>query len=363
MKIGANAILKKLPQYNGAKIELKNNQSVDDIIAAIKKTHKQYAADYDKIAPYFLGSTVEKTCKNIFDFLRNNTNYFIEPEKRQTVKSPAAILHTKNIDCKNYALFTAGILDALDRAGLQEINYCYRFVSSKLFDSSPSHVFVCAFDEDDNEIWVDPIPEVLYFNHKLNFFHNIDKYFRAMALYQISGLNNDAQIGFVLPVSLDEVKNITGIITNLFGSRPNPNDWAGWAALDNKIGAPIGTNARSFVIKDGDSVQNEALNIVRWIENMGLQTVLGYDSWHKRNITIQDLANKLQRGGYAQEAQLFLQQGNSVLNRITPVQGNVSTLPGGAPVITNMPGTNRAGLSTPLLIALLAGGAYFLLKK
>lgn len=366
MTIGANKILNKLPQFANEQIKLKQNQTVSDIISAIKKTHKQFASDYDKIAPYFLGNNIEQTCKNIFDFLRQNTKYFIESENRQSVKSPAAILKTKHIDCKNYALFTAGILDALDRAGLQQIDYCYRFVSSKVFDTNPTHVFVCALDENENEIWVDPIPEVLYFDHKLNFFHPIDKYFRAMPLYQISGIESEqplGQVGFVLPVGIDDIRNITGIFSNLFGNRPNPNDWAGWAELDQKIGAPLGTNARSFVIKDGDSVTNEALNIVRWIENKGLQTVLGYDSWHKRDITMQDIANKLNRGGYGNEAQLLLQQSNSILNRIQPIPGNVSNFPGGGPVITNMPGQQQAGLSTPILLALLAGGAYLLFKK
>lgn len=368
MTIGANKILNRLPQFANEQIKLKQNQTVSDIVQAIKKTHKQFANDYDRIGPYFLGKNIEKTCKNIFDFLRQNTRYFIESENKQSVKSPAAILKTKNIDCKNYALFTAGILDALDRAGLQNIEYCYRFVSSKVFDTNPTHVFICAYDENENEIWIDPIPEVLFFDHKLNFFHPIDKYFKAMPLYQISGVENQkplGQVGFVLPVGLDEIQNITSVITNLFGNRPNPNDWAGWAELDRKIGAPLGTNARSFVIKDGDSVSNEALNIVRWIENKGLQTVLGYDPWHKREITMQDISSKLNRGGYGNEAQLLLQQSNSILDRITPVPGNASSFPtsGGAPFITNMPGQQRAGMSTPVLLGLAAVAAYFLFSK
>lgn len=357
MKIGANTILNNLPYFNNYKVELASNQSVDDIIKGIKIAHIDFANDYDNIAHYFVGRNIEQTCKNIFNFLRANTNYFVESEARQTVKSPSAILQTKNIDCKNYALFTGGILDAINRSGIQHIPYVYRFVSNKLFDSSPSHVFVCAFDGD-REIWIDPIPEVLHFDYRLPFFHNIDKKFTAMPLYKISGTKS--QIGFVLPVGLDEIQNITSVITNLFGNKPNPNDWMGWAALDQKIGAPIGTNARSFVIKDGDSVQNEALNLVRWIESMGLQTVLGYDSWHKRQISMQDLANKLQRGGYGNEAQQFLQQGNSVINRIQPVPEPT----GSGLNMLNQPGTTqRAGLSTPILIALAAGAAYFIFKK
>lgn len=361
MRIGASTILAKLPQFNNKKVELIRDQSVKDIMAGMSKAHKDFAPDYDKICVYFLGNTVEKTCKNIFNFLRANTNYFIEHENLQTVKSPAAILHTKNIDCKNYALFIGGILDALNRNGLQEIDFCYRYVSNKLFDETPNHVFICVFDNG-REIWVDPIPEVLEFDYRLPFFYTIDKNFSTMSLVKISGADS-GQIGFVLPVSANDVQGITRIISNLFGNRPNPNDWAGWAALDAKIGAPVGTNARSFVIKDGDSVQNEALNIVRWIENMGLQTVLGFDSWHNRNITPQDLANKLQRGGYGQEAQLFLQQSNSILNQIQPVTGQPSVDASGRPVITNMPTSQQAGISKPLLIGLGLAAAYFIFKK
>lgn len=356
MRIGAGTILKELPQFANRKVELIADQSVSDIMAGMKKAHKDFAGDYDKICVYFLGNTVEKTCKNIFHFLRSNTNYFVESEDLQTVKSPAAILHTKNIDCKNYALFAGGVLDAINRNGLQKIDFCYRYVSNQLFNDTPNHVFICVFDNG-REIWIDPIPEVLEFDYRLPFFYTIDKNFSTMSLVKISGA--DSQIGFVLPVGVEDVKNITSVITNLFGNRPNPNDWAGWAALDNKIGAPIGTNARSFVIKDGDSVQNEALNIVRWIENMGLQTVLGYDSWHKRNITPQDLANKLTRGGYGQEAQQFLEQSGRVLSTIRPQSGS-----GTAPVITNMPGqTVQAGMSKPLLIGLAGLAAYFLFFK
>lgn len=356
MKIGANTILNHLPYFSGNKIELASNQSVEDIIRGIKIAHKDFATDYDKIAHYFVGKTVEQTCRNIFNFLRANTNYFVESEARQTVKSPAAILKTKNIDCKNYALFTAGVLDAINRSGLQEIPYCYRFVSNRLLDSSPSHVFVVAFDNN-REIWIDPIPEVLHFDYRLPFYHQTDKNFKAMPLYKISGSDT---MGFVLPVGIDEVKNITSVITNLFGNRPNPNDWQGWAALDQKIGAPIGTNARSFVFKDGDSVSNEAINIVRWIENKGLQTVIGYDPWHKRNITMQDLANKLRRGGLAQEAETLLRESTNILSRVQPIPE-----PGGNGINMIEPtgATQRAGLSTPLLLALAAGAVYFIFSK
>lgn len=364
MVVGASTILKHLPSYKNNRVELSDDQSVSDIMKAIKNCHKQSAKDYDKISHFFVGKNELQTCKNIFNFLRANTRYFIESEDEQTVKSPAAILKTKNIDCKNYALFAGGVLDAINRSEVQYIPYCYRFVSNSIFDSNPNHVFICAF-LDDNEIWIDPIPQVLEFNYKLPFYNTIDKNYTAMSLYSISGAGS--KMGFAIPIGMNEISQISSIITNLFGNKPNPNDWQGWARLDAQIGAPIGTNARSFVFKDGDSVSNEAINLIRWIENNGLQTVLGWDSWHKRDITLQELTNKLQRGGYPQEAQQLLQQGNSIINKIAPV--NVPTSGGGfnntgsGLNMLNNTGTQRAGLSPILLIGLAGAAAYFIFGK
>lgn len=359
MVVGAQTILKHLPQYQNKKVELHDSQSVNDIMRAMKNCHKETAGDYDKIYKYFIGADEYKTCKNIFDFLRANTKYFMESENEQTVKSPAAILKTKKIDCKNYALFAGGVLDAINRSGKQYIPYTYRYVSNSLFDDQPGHVFIVAFPyDDDTEVWIDPIPQVLHFDYRLPFYNSIDKNYSAMSLYKISGSNS---IGFAIPIGMQEINQISSIITNLFGNRPNPNDWQGWAELDRKIGAPIGTNARSFVFKDGDNISNEAINIIRWIENMGLQTVLGYDNWHKRNITLAELTNKLQRGGYANEARLLAEQGTAVINRIAPVNVPANSQPNINMI--DQPQTQRAGLSPILLIGLAGAAAYFIFGK
>jgi hypothetical protein len=371
MVVGANTILKHLPSYKNNRVELSDDQSVSDIMKAIKNCHKQSAKDYDKIAHFFIGKNELQTCKNIFNFLRANTRYFIESEDEQTVKSPAAILKTKNIDCKNYALFAGGVLDAINRSEKQYIPYCYRFVSNSIFDSNPNHVFICAFLDDD-EIWIDPIPQVLEFNYKLPFYNTIDKNYTAMSLYSISGAGS--QMGFAIPIGMNEIKQISSIITNLFGNKPNPNDWQGWEKQDRERGSAVGVSAQHWTVTDGDSVPNEAINIIRWIENYGLQTVVGYDSWHKRDITLQDLANKLRRGGYPNEAQQFLQASDSVINKIAPVNvpprsGEPFTNSGGfnntgtGLNMLNNTGTQRAGLSPILLIGLAGAAAYFIFGK
>jgi hypothetical protein len=98
--------------------------------------------------------------------------------------------------------------------------------------------------------------------------------------------------------AIDTVKNLV----SLFANKPNPNDWQGYDASDKRINAPIGTNAINWVINDGDSVQNEALNIVRYIEANGTKNILGRSTWFNRTITIEDVADKLSRGGFGKEA-------------------------------------------------------------
>jgi hypothetical protein len=96
------------------------------------------------------------------------------------------------------------------------------------------------------------------------------------------------------------------IIAAINRGKPNPNDWQGWNELDGKNRFPIGTNAVAWIINDGQSIQNEALNILQYIKNYGYGNVLTYNSHFNRTITANDLANKLRRGGYYNEAEQLL---------------------------------------------------------
>jgi hypothetical protein len=73
----------------------------------------------------------------------------------------------------------------------------------------------------------------------------------------------------------------------------------------------LGTNAATWVFQDGDSVQNEGVNLISWINNYGLETIVNENPHIKQRfgkfITINDLANKLRRGGFNQEADAIIQ--------------------------------------------------------
>jgi len=154
-----SSIYNKLTPFNNSAKMLVPDQQVSDIITGMLNAHTKYAPEYQKIAQSFAGRDVKSTARNIYDFLKNNVNYVIEPDDKQMLKSPSAILYTGKTtgsDCKNYALFTAGILDALNRAGFP-IKWTFRFASYRMFDKMPHHTFVVINPDTNKEIWIDPV--------------------------------------------------------------------------------------------------------------------------------------------------------------------------------------------------------------
>lgn len=187
MLVNRNDILGRLTPYFGNKVKLTESQSTNDIIKEILNAHKKYAADYDRIAPQFWRGSVKASCKYVFNFLKKNVKYKIEPDSRQSVKSPAAIIATGANggfnDCKHYSLFFAGLLDAWRRSG-KKINFCYRFANYRFLDNKPHHVFVVV-NPGGNEIWCDAV--LGSFDEKKQYINKIDK--KPMALYSISGID------------------------------------------------------------------------------------------------------------------------------------------------------------------------------
>ena len=180
--MNAGMILGRLTPYRAQEYKIKDDQTTGDIISAITKAHDQFRPEYKKIALFFKGSTPKKTGQKIFDFLKNNVRYTIEPGNKQTVKSPAAILAEGEGDCKHYAGWAGGVLDQLG------IPFAYRFSSYRLFDKMPQHVFVVINPGTKNEIWIDPVLNT--YDYKKPYTYATDK--KYMALYQVSGIGATA---------------------------------------------------------------------------------------------------------------------------------------------------------------------------
>ncbi len=180
-----NILLGRLKSFGGNSKMLVRDQQVPDIISAMLSAHKLYAQEYDKISQDFYSGDGIQTAKKIFEFLKKNVRYKIESDKNQRIMSPSAILSLGKNDCKNYALFTMGILDSLKRKGLINNKIYYRFASYKLLDEIPHHVFAVIQDQNGNEYFIDPV--LSKFNERKTYYHKIDKE-PTMPLYSVSGI-------------------------------------------------------------------------------------------------------------------------------------------------------------------------------
>lgn len=177
-------IIGLLPPFKDERVLIKQNQRVDDIIKQLLIAHEKNVFFYDRFAMLFDDTTTLKICENICEFLKKYIKYVEESDKDQTTALPAAILNWRQGDCKHYASFTGGILDAINRETGKEIEWCYRFASYDLLSKSPHHVFVVVYDKG-GEIWIDPVPGA----DKLTPVWQLDEYVNknSMALTDVVG--------------------------------------------------------------------------------------------------------------------------------------------------------------------------------
>lgn len=148
-----SAMISALPPFQRKRdVIVFGEQSVSDIMIEVLNAHDRYSRDYDKLISFFNGNVPRK----LFDFIQTYLPYKEEPDTNQQTKSPGAILQAGNSknDCKHYAGLIAGVIDAMNRAGLSNYNWVYRFVNYKDGSDKADHVFVVVKDD----IWIDPTP-------------------------------------------------------------------------------------------------------------------------------------------------------------------------------------------------------------
>jgi len=179
--------LPNLPAFRGVKTIISKDQSTADIMQEVYNAHFAFKQDYDKLADYFTAHSPVIIAKKLFTFCKNNIAYKIESENLQTTRSPAGILYLKNGDCKHYAGFIAGVLDAVRRYTNEKFKIAYRFASYDAFDLVPAHVFVVLF-YNGNEYWIDPVLE--NFNQRTPQPSFIKDKIIPMALVRLAGLGN-----------------------------------------------------------------------------------------------------------------------------------------------------------------------------
>lgn len=177
-----NKLLNKVGNPNYRSSLITDWQNTNDIISALKNQHIQNRAYAAKIAPYFCADSERETARNIFNFLKSEIRYQVEPAEKQTVKSIPRLLADGYGDCKHYTNFANGVLEACgykpvyrfagySNKGLQH-TYTYLPNSNTVLDAVLS-----SFDTE-----------------------KTPKFKKDMSLYKMSGVN-----------SADEIAEINGL--------------------------------------------------------------------------------------------------------------------------------------------------------
>ena len=156
--ISTNMVLSKLAPFTNFKKVLIDDQNTNDIVQGILDNHDQYESEYDKISELFIGDNEVETARNVFNFLKQNVPYYIEPIEKQTLRSPSAILSMKmGADCKAFASWIIGTMNSLNRKGIFRVPLAFRFASYRYDTKEPQHVFAVLYPGTKNEVWVDPV--------------------------------------------------------------------------------------------------------------------------------------------------------------------------------------------------------------
>lgn len=189
-------IIEALPPLQGDRdVIVPGEQSVRDIMKEVLESHKVFEPDYDCIPQFFMDAD---PLRSLFQFCKD-LPYKAEDETDQTSRSPIAILMLADSwgnDCKHYSGWIGGVIDACNRAGYTNYDWCYRFASYDLFDSTKEHVYVVINPGGGDEIWLDPAPidnqdgsfiDRAFNDRKVIPFYITDKKPKAMSLNRISG--------------------------------------------------------------------------------------------------------------------------------------------------------------------------------
>lgn len=154
-------ILERLPDYLDEWQLVSERQYVPDIIKEVCVAHKMFGEYYDKFSDLFYSTNARTVADDLFEFCRKYLRYKEEPVKTQTTAIPTGIIERGyitgvGVDCKHYALFSAGVVASLNR--LYNCGYVSRFLFVGYDQAKePYHVFV-SIEEPDCDIWIDPTP-------------------------------------------------------------------------------------------------------------------------------------------------------------------------------------------------------------
>lgn len=119
-----------------------------DIIRCWQECFEEFKEKPKDLVPQFVRDTIDTTCQEVFGYMVSRTQYKLDRDGEQLIKSAARLISDGNGDCKSYTMFIASCLWCLG------IPCIVRFVN---FDGGKqyTHVYPVAIDEYGQEIPMD----------------------------------------------------------------------------------------------------------------------------------------------------------------------------------------------------------------
>lgn len=198
-----NEVYNLLEPAKNLAVKTVENQSTNDIIQQVLKQHKKNTNEAKKIAHLFYAGNLHSTCQNIWNFLKYQVPYEVEPSQKQTTKTISRILYdaknNKGNDCKHYASFTGSILSALGYSN----DFVYRFAGYSNYHNTPTHVY-CVAKDSEGKIYIDAV--INGFDLEKPYKIKIDKK-PNMSLYSLSGVDDTLVLDPSINGVFSKVKN------------------------------------------------------------------------------------------------------------------------------------------------------------
>jgi hypothetical protein len=182
------------PAFQGVDVVYKGKADNKDIRDLLEKLVPKASEQMKGYAQKFKGKTELQTCKNIFNFLKNDLTY-IADKNEQIIKLPSALLSKKVGDCKSYSLFTASVLDNL------QIPYTITYASYNE-NPIPQHVYIVT----KSGIIIDAVYGIFNQEKKPKY-----KYKKNMNVRYMAGIDDNSGMGLTIisKEKRDQFKNYT----------------------------------------------------------------------------------------------------------------------------------------------------------
>lgn len=169
-----------IPAADGKQVVTYANGNTANIITEVLNCYKQSNAQVAQFAQQFKGSTVQDTCNNVWQFIKHNINYKIDPAGVQWIKTPARLWSDREGDCKSFSIMAASLLKH------NGITPTFRFTTYTPGSTIPTHVYVVVKQKGKKEIVVDAVYNA--FNAQKLFTYKKD--YTMAQISRLSGIEN-----------------------------------------------------------------------------------------------------------------------------------------------------------------------------